>query len=89
MISVPVKDMTGKDCGTFAFEPSEVSDVICKQFFIKSIYRGVYGGGLYEYIRAVSVVFHHALYSADLPLDSVKPVYKLFIFLGGTLFFSL
>ena len=44
---------------------------------------------IYEYIRAVSVVFHHALYSADLPLDSVKPVYKLFIFLGGTLFFSL
>lgn len=31
MISVPVKDMTGKDCGTFAFEPSEISDVICKQ----------------------------------------------------------
>ncbi len=31
MISVPVKDMLGADCGTFAFEPSEVSDVICKQ----------------------------------------------------------
>lgn len=31
MISVPVKDMTGKDCGTFAFEPSEMSEVISKQ----------------------------------------------------------
>jgi large subunit ribosomal protein L4 len=31
MISVPVKDMLGADCGTFAFEPSEISDVICKQ----------------------------------------------------------
>ena len=31
MISVPVKDILGADCGTFAFEPSEISDVICKQ----------------------------------------------------------
>ena len=31
MISVPVKNMSGADCGTFAFEPSEISDVICKQ----------------------------------------------------------
>jgi len=31
MISVAVKDMLGADCGTFAFEPSEISDVICKQ----------------------------------------------------------
>ncbi len=31
MISVPVKDMLGADCGVFAFEPSEISDVICKQ----------------------------------------------------------
>ena len=31
MISVPVRDMTGAECGTYAFEPSEVSDVICNQ----------------------------------------------------------
>ncbi len=31
MISVPVKDMSGAECGTYAFDPSEVSDVICKQ----------------------------------------------------------
>jgi len=31
MISVPVRDMAGAECGTYAFEPSEVSDVICNQ----------------------------------------------------------
>ena len=31
MISVPVKDMSGADCGTLAIEPSEISDVVCKQ----------------------------------------------------------
>ena len=31
MISVSVRDMTGAECGTYAFEPSEVSDVICNQ----------------------------------------------------------
>ena len=31
MISVPVRDMAGTECGTYAFEPSEISDVICNQ----------------------------------------------------------
>ena len=31
MISVPVRDMAGAECGTYAFDPSEVSDVICNQ----------------------------------------------------------
>ncbi len=31
MISVPVRNMAGAECGTYAFEPSEVSDVICNQ----------------------------------------------------------
>ena len=31
MISVPVRDMAGAECGTYAFEPSEISDVICNQ----------------------------------------------------------
>jgi large subunit ribosomal protein L4 len=31
MISVPVRDMSGAECGTYAFEPSEVSDAICNQ----------------------------------------------------------
>lgn len=31
MISVSVRDMTGAECGTYAFEPSEISDVICNQ----------------------------------------------------------
>jgi large subunit ribosomal protein L4 len=31
MISVPVRDMAGAECGRYAFEPSEVSDVICNQ----------------------------------------------------------
>lgn len=31
MISVPVRDMAGVECGTYAFEPSEVSDAICNQ----------------------------------------------------------
>jgi large subunit ribosomal protein L4 len=31
MISIPVKDMSGADCGTYSFEPSEISDAICKQ----------------------------------------------------------
>ncbi len=37
MISVPVKNMSGADCGTFAFEPSEISDVICKQLLHDAI----------------------------------------------------
>lgn len=31
MISVPVRDMAGAECGTYSFEPSEISDTICKQ----------------------------------------------------------
>jgi large subunit ribosomal protein L4 len=31
MISVPVRDMAGAECGTLKFEPSEISDGICKQ----------------------------------------------------------
>ncbi len=31
MISVSVRDMAGAECGTYAFDPSEVSDVICNQ----------------------------------------------------------
>jgi large subunit ribosomal protein L4 len=31
MISVSVRNMAGAECGTYAFEPSEVSDVICNQ----------------------------------------------------------
>jgi large subunit ribosomal protein L4 len=31
MISVPVRNMSGAECGTYAFEPSEISDVICNQ----------------------------------------------------------
>ncbi len=31
MISVPVRDMAGAECGTLAFEPSEIADAICKQ----------------------------------------------------------
>ncbi len=31
MISVPVRNMAGTECGTYAFEPSEISDVICNQ----------------------------------------------------------
>lgn len=37
MISVPVKNMSGADCGTYAFEPSEVSDVICKQLLHEAV----------------------------------------------------
>lgn len=31
MISVPIRDMAGAECGTYAFDPSDVSDVICNQ----------------------------------------------------------
>lgn len=31
MISVPIRDMAGAECGVYTFEPSEVSDSICKQ----------------------------------------------------------
>lgn len=31
MISVPIRDMAGAECGLYTFEPSEVSDSICKQ----------------------------------------------------------
>lgn len=31
MISVPVRNMAGAECGTYAFEPSDISDVICNQ----------------------------------------------------------
>ena len=31
MISVSVRNMAGAECGTYAFEPSDVSDVICNQ----------------------------------------------------------
>ncbi len=31
MISVSVRNMAGAECGTYTFEPSEVSDVICNQ----------------------------------------------------------
>ncbi|MEI7698215.1 MAG: 50S ribosomal protein L4 [Planctomycetia bacterium] len=31
MISVPIRDMSGAECGVYTFEPSEVSDSICKQ----------------------------------------------------------
>lgn len=31
MISVPVRDMAGAECGEYAFEPSEISDAICNQ----------------------------------------------------------
>jgi large subunit ribosomal protein L4 len=37
MISVPVKNMSGADCGTYAFEPSEISDVICKQLLHEAV----------------------------------------------------
>ncbi len=31
MISVPVRNMAGAECGTYAFEPSDVCDAICNQ----------------------------------------------------------
>ena len=31
MISVPIKDMSGADCGEFSFDPAELTDTICKQ----------------------------------------------------------
>ena len=31
MISVPIRDMSGGECGTYTFDPAEVSDSICKQ----------------------------------------------------------
>ena len=31
MISVSVRNMAGAECGTYAFEPSDVSDVICNR----------------------------------------------------------
>ena len=37
MISVSVRDMAGVECGTYAFEPSEVSDAICNQLLHEGI----------------------------------------------------
>ncbi len=31
MISVPVKDMSGANCGEYSFDPAELTDTICKQ----------------------------------------------------------
>jgi len=31
MISVPIRDMSGSECGVFTFEPAEIADSICKQ----------------------------------------------------------
>lgn len=31
MISVPIRDMGGSECGTYTFDPAEVADGICKQ----------------------------------------------------------
>ena len=31
MISVPIRDMNGGECGVYTFEPADVSDNICKQ----------------------------------------------------------
>ncbi|MFM7057662.1 MAG: 50S ribosomal protein L4 [Planctomycetota bacterium] len=31
MISVPIKDMSGADCGEYSFDPAELTDTICKQ----------------------------------------------------------
>jgi large subunit ribosomal protein L4 len=37
MISVPVRDMSGAECGVYTFEPSDVSDVISKQLLHEAI----------------------------------------------------
>ena len=37
MISVPVRDMAGAECGTISFEPAELVDSICKQLLHDAI----------------------------------------------------
>ena len=37
MISVPVRDMSGAECGAYTFEPSEFSDVISKQLLHEAV----------------------------------------------------
>jgi large subunit ribosomal protein L4 len=37
MISVPVRDMSGAECGAYEFDPSDISDVICKQLLHEAV----------------------------------------------------
>ena len=55
-------------------------DMICDKILIEGIDRSIYCGRLHEDICAVRVIFDHFSDPADLSLDAVQPVDKLFLF---------